>query len=69
MGTERIILCGGAKPTAGTSTSHALKLDLWKRGKGFEVTLEIEDMNRRLGAAVARMARLSGVLEAAQTLP
>ncbi len=53
MGTERIILCGGAKPAGGIGKSEPLKLDLWKRGTGFEVTLAIEDVHRRLGANVS----------------
>lgn len=52
MGTERIILCGGAKPAGGTGTSQPLKLDLWQRGTGFDVTLKIADLNQRLEANV-----------------
>ena len=48
MQTERIILCGGAKPSGGTGAAPVLALNLWEAVGPTNVWLEIEHLHEKL---------------------
>ena len=53
MGSERLIICGGVRPSVTEATAeHALRLDLWGRSGPANITLRIEDIHQRLGREV-----------------